>query len=360
MMRLVTGMARGALGALGARRGPGARLWVLAVAAAATMLAAGCGTAVAPPAGGGGTRTATKIPSSPVPVSSSAAPVPTTTAGPPSGSAIACAGWPAHVVEGKPPASFVPVAVIRCVNGFQMIPGKGEWQTATLERADRNLAPLIAALRHPSMRRAPSTICPEIAMLAPEIVLLGRDGQAFLPALPVTACGLVQPPVLAALAALPWQKVSVRLVAQVQTQQQVASGCAPQPADPFTLYGPLRPSAGGAVFPVLPASLRVCAYSAGSAAGAPRFTGSATLTGATERELLAGLSGAGRAALCTLPEPGFAVVGGPGATQIYVELGGCHRVLRSQSQAGGLTGMSTGQATPGAVATIESVTAGQP
>lgn len=231
MMRLVTAMARGAPGAPGARRGPGARLWLLAVATAAALLAAGCGTAGTPPAGG--TRTATKIPSSPAP--SSATPVPTTTAGPPSGSAVACAGWPAHVVKGSYdalPASFVPVAVIRCVAGYQLIPGKGEWQTATLERADRNLAPLIAALRQPSTVRSPGTICPEIAMVPPEIVLLGQDGQAFWPTLPTGGCGLVQQPVLDALAALPWQKVLVRLVAQVQTRQQTASGCAPQPANP--------------------------------------------------------------------------------------------------------------------------------
>ena len=49
------------------------------------------------------------------------------------------------------PVSFVPVAALRCVQTYQMIPGKGQWLTATLERADKNLAPLIGALRqkHP-------------------------------------------------------------------------------------------------------------------------------------------------------------------------------------------------------------------
>jgi len=72
--------------------------------------------------------------------------------------------------------------------------------------------------------------------------------------------------------------------------------------------------------------------------------------------LLAGLSGAGRASLCSLPHNKFAVLGGAGAPVIYVELGGCDRVFRYESGAGGLMGLSTGQATPGAVATIESLT----
>jgi hypothetical protein len=334
----------------------------------ATALAAGCGTVTAPAASGGPRPTATKAASPPR--QASAGPAPTTTAGAPAAPGEpGCAGWPANAVRGKAlPASFVPVAVLRCVSGDQLVPGKGQWQTATLERADKNLAPLMAALRQPSGRRTPGMMCPAIAIVAPQFVLVGKDGTALWPLLPLSGCGLVQTGVLAALSALSWQPVSVRLVAQVQTQQEVASGCAPQYTDPFTSYGSLQASGGGAVFPAVPSSLRICAYSSGGTASAPRFTGSATLTGGAERDLLAGLSGAGAATPCTQREPGFAVIGGPGAPgasavpgagQIYVELGGCHRVLRYESHAGGLTGISTGQATPGAVATIESVTAGQ-
>jgi hypothetical protein len=214
MMRLDTRMACGPRAALGVR------LCLLAVAAAATALAAGCGTAAAPSAGAGGgtgTATATKVASSPAP--SRTAPVPTTTAGPPSGSVVTCAGWPAHVTRGKPPASFEPTSVIRCLVSDQTIPGKGEWETATLERADSGLGPLMAALRHPSTGRVPGMMCPEFVMLPPDFVLLGGNGAAYWPTLPVTGCGLVQQPVLDALAALPWQQVSVRLVTPVKTGQ---------------------------------------------------------------------------------------------------------------------------------------------
>jgi hypothetical protein len=114
------------------------------------------------------------------------------------------------------------------------------------------------------------------------------------------------------------------------------------------------------VFSAPPSSLRICVYSSGSATGTAQFVGAATVTGSTETALIAGLSGAGSASLCTLPHSSFAVIQGTGSPLIYVELGGCHRVFRYESRAGGLMGLSIGQATPGAVATIESVTHPKP
>jgi hypothetical protein len=128
----------------------------------------------------------------------------------------ACLGWPANVTHSKTlPASFEPVAAIRCVTNYQMIPGKGQWETATLERADQGLAPLLTALQRPNQTRPPGTFCSDLVELPPQFVLVDKDGQAIRPALPVTGCGLVQGALLGALAALPWQKVSVRLVAKV-------------------------------------------------------------------------------------------------------------------------------------------------
>jgi hypothetical protein len=125
-------------------------------------------------------------------------------------------GWPANAIHSKTlPASFVPVAVIRCVTAYQIIPGKGQWETATLERADEGLASLLTALHRPNQTRPAGTVCSALVELPPQFVLVGQDGQAIWPALPVTGCGLVQREVLGALAALPWQKVSVRLVVKV-------------------------------------------------------------------------------------------------------------------------------------------------
>jgi hypothetical protein len=191
---------------------------IAAVAALAAM-ATGCATASTstPAATGGASGTAAASASPPASASASAAPVPTTTTGPPLvAGQPACVGWPGNVTHSKTlPASFVPVAVIRCVTDYQMIPGKGQWEIATLERADQGLAPLLTALQRPNQTRPPGTFCSDLVERPPQFVLVDKDGQAIWPALPVTGCGLVQGELLGALAALPWQKVSVRLVAKV-------------------------------------------------------------------------------------------------------------------------------------------------
>jgi hypothetical protein len=189
----------------------------IAAVAALAALATGCATAsTSTPAATGGASGTGATSASP-PASASAAPVPTTTTGPPLvAGQPACVGWPANVTHSKTlPASFEPVAVIRCVTDYQMIPGKGQWEIATLERADQGLTPLLTALQRPNQTRPPGTFCSDLVELPPQFVLIGKDGQAIWPALPVTGCGLVQGELLGALAALPWQKVSVRLVAKV-------------------------------------------------------------------------------------------------------------------------------------------------
>jgi hypothetical protein len=127
----------------------------------------------------------------------------------------ACAGWPASAPTASLPASFVPVAVERCVNGAQTIPGKGLWQTASLQRADSGLDALVSALHQPPGTHTPGTACPMLAIIPQQIVLISATGQELIPRLPVGGCGLVQSQVLAALATLPWRLVSVRLIAEI-------------------------------------------------------------------------------------------------------------------------------------------------
>jgi hypothetical protein len=171
-----------------------------------------------------------------------------------------CTGWPARVTSGSLPASFRPVAVIRCATGYQTIPGRGEWLAATLQRADEDLTTLTSALRRPPGRVIPGTICPALAMALPQIVLISGDGSMLSPKIPLDGCGMVQQQVIAALAALPWQTVSVRLLSQVASQREVATGCAPEKVDPFATFGSAPPSPGGAAFTAPPTSLLTCLY----------------------------------------------------------------------------------------------------
>jgi hypothetical protein len=118
------------------------------------------------------------------------------------------------------PALFVPVAVEQCVTGIQNVPGKGTWETATLERATTNLTPLVNALREPGQLRSPNTFCSDALILPPQLVLISGNGQKLVPKLPVTGCGNVRTGVLSALSGMAWQPVSVRLVAQVSSNAE--------------------------------------------------------------------------------------------------------------------------------------------
>jgi hypothetical protein len=183
---------------------------------AAGALAAGCGAVHASAASGPAGGAAASAHATP---SQQAAPVPTVTGGAVAGQS-GCVGWPAHPTRVTMSALFVPVAVERCVTSIQTISGKGQWETATLEKATSDLTPLIAALRHPPVTHTPETFCPALAMLPPQIVLISASGQEVIPLLPVTGCGLVQSAVLSAIAVMPWHPVSVRLIAPVPTAVQ--------------------------------------------------------------------------------------------------------------------------------------------
>jgi hypothetical protein len=334
---------------------------------ALVTFAAGCGTATAPTAAGANATTqpsAGKSPASSAPGSGTPTPVPTTTAGPPIvPGQPACDGWPADAARGMLPPTFVPVEVLRCVGGYQTIPGKGQWQTATLQRADKDLAALIAALRLPPVLRTPrGMLCPALAMLPPQIAVVNAEGKTLVPRLPTSGCGLIQGQVLTALAELQWQTVSVRLIAQVQTPAETANGCAPAYQDPFALAESSRLSRGGALYAAAPAALRICVYASDTGMNTTQFLRGTTVTGSTVSALLTGLSGPRSTAGCTLPHAMFAVVSddNAGSSVVYVELGGCNRVYRYESLSGGLLGMATGQASANAVAIIESVTHPRP
>jgi hypothetical protein len=141
--------------------------------------------------------------------------VPTVSGGPVTPGKPECAGWPASAPTVNLPVSFVPVAVERCLNGTQTIPGKGLWQTASLQRADSGLDALVSALHQPSGTHKPGTACPMLAIIPPQVLLISATGQELIPRLPVSGCGLIQSRVLAALGTLPWRLVSVRLIAPI-------------------------------------------------------------------------------------------------------------------------------------------------
>jgi hypothetical protein len=194
---------------------------------AAGALAAGCATAAANPGGpnepaaGAASASASgsgsgSAPGSAPPAAPRATPVPTVTGGPAvTAGGADCAGWPTDAAHGSLTALFTPVAVERCVTSFQQIAGKGEWETATLERSTDHLAALTAVLMRPSVGHQPDVMCPEFLLLPPQIVLISSTGKELIPRLPVGVCGSVDAQVLSTLASMSWQPISVRLVTKV-------------------------------------------------------------------------------------------------------------------------------------------------
>jgi hypothetical protein len=184
----------------------------------AGLLAAGCGTVSAGGTGAaaGGTTAGGKAGGGSADGGGTkATPVPTVTGGHFTPGQPACVGWPSDAPHGTLTLLWTPVAVERCVTAIQDIPGKGRWEVSTLERANSDLGPLITALRRPMEKHRPGTMCPDLAMLPPQIVLFNAAGQKLIPRLPLSGCGLVQIQLTAALAALPWHPVSVRMITKI-------------------------------------------------------------------------------------------------------------------------------------------------
>jgi len=169
------------------------------------LLAAGCAASTTAAAPGKPAASQSGQPASPPTVQPSS--VPTA----PTGSD--CANWPS-APEGTLPVTFVPVEALRCVLGTTTVRGKGEYVTATLQRATKGLAGLVTALRRPSGHMLPGTICPALALPTPQLVLIAANGAMISPRFPVDDCGILQQQVLSVLDRLPWQTVSVRLLSQ--------------------------------------------------------------------------------------------------------------------------------------------------
>ena len=204
----------------------------------AGALTAGCASAAANPGGPNQPAApASAAASTSASASASATPVPTVSGGPVIAGETACAGWPAGAPRGRLTPFFQPVTVERCVTGFQVIRGKGEWETATLEKSTDNLAALVAVLLQPPTKAQPGVFCPELAFIPPQILLISATGKQLIPELPVGACGTADARVLSTLASMRWQPISVRLISKVNPAAvpRTLPGASIGPGEPHAL-----------------------------------------------------------------------------------------------------------------------------
>jgi hypothetical protein len=101
------------------------------------------------------------------------------------------------------PAGFAAEAAILCAPAAKPVHGRAAF---IVRVADRGLAPLITALRRPTVQLPPGTVCPVQVYVLP-LFLIDRAGQIIRPVLPVNECGQPQSQFLAALKQVPWVTV---------------------------------------------------------------------------------------------------------------------------------------------------------
>ena len=252
----------------------------------------------------------------------------------------AIARIPCGATTAKPikplPATFTPVAVVRCYMVARGIPGRGLWRFEVKQRADRRLTAFIAALRRPSVPTPPTVACPLILYLDPSFALVDRHGRILRPVLPVMECGRPFAAAITDLQHLPWVTVSVRKTVQISTRAELQAGCDSQWKDMIHMdSGSLQPSAGSPAFSPLPPRLRICIYQDSS----HRFIRGGLISQAAEKKLLLDIQGGRTSTRCLRPHTEYAVLlavspAYRGGQTAEVELGGCFRILRPDNRVG--------------------------
>ncbi len=136
---------------------------------------------------------------------------------------------------GSVPEGFTPSAVLQCLAGETLTDVSGVWDAVTVRRLEGDLARLVAALTRPSLHADEAGACPADTAPAWELWLMDAMGKAIRAALPVDACGDIQPEVAEAVGSLAEGEVThypVRLAyARSAADEPVGAG-------PVLLVGP--------------------------------------------------------------------------------------------------------------------------
>jgi hypothetical protein len=225
--------------------------------------------------------------------------------------------------------SFAPVAAVLCRTGPQRRPGGGEDWVAVEERAG-DVAALVAALRLPDEERTDG-ICTSDLVRPPWLVLLDARGRWIRPGVPVDGCGKPRREFRAAVEQLRTDRVSSRVLREIESDRAAAAGCSQVWADMVWVAGRYGKNGVPGALAAGDAEVRVCVYRVpaserGSSKPAGQFESGRTLTAGTWAAVRRELAATAAAGACTTPAGRFAVAHTP-AGLIYVEADGCQRVL---------------------------------
>jgi hypothetical protein len=249
--------------------------------------------------------------------------------------------------SGEPTVPLVPLpedAILtlatRCVFGYEVVAGDGEWLVRTDQQATTGLDGLADALRLPSERPRRNQTCPSVLVVPPILTLTDTAGRQFHPEVPRGVCGYPLARAVAAIEELAWITVATTRVRQTRSELEMSSQC---PGRYKAMVAVVGGSGGTQVVAVdrAPRALRACLYDLDPdpAQGGLGADGSwwrsgiladaTVLDQAAGAELLTAVAEAPVATPCAADQARFAVVhpldeGGPWLT---IERDGCYRVL---------------------------------
>ncbi|MET8151289.1 hypothetical protein ACIBSW_31730 [Actinoplanes sp. NPDC049668] len=246
-------------------------------------------------------------------------------------------------------AGFEPVAAVVCRTVPQRRPSGGSDLVAVEERAD-DVTALVSALRLPDDDATASDCTLELPFV-PWLVLLDGQGRWVRPGVPTDACRKPRQEFRTAYEQLRTQRVTTRVLREIESDEAVASGCSQQWSDVVWMVGQ---SGGGKdntpdPLPADEAEVGVCVYRvppSEQGVGKPggTFESGGRLAAGRWAAVRRVLTAAGAASACTTPSSRFAVLHLP-AGLIYVEADGCRRVLIEGSTGPGVLRQGTAELT---------------
>ena len=226
---------------------------------------------------------------------------------------------------------FQPVAAVICGTEQQKRPGGGSDLVAVEERAD-DLTALVRTLRLPD--EDPTDLpCTSEAPFVPWVVLLDEQGRWVRPGVPADECGKPRHEVRTAYDQLRTERVTTRVLQEIESDEAAASGCTQTWGDMVWSTGKMgggQDSSPGPL-PADDAEVRVCVYQVppaerGGDKPAGEFESGGKLAAGRWPVVKRALAAGGPASACTTPGTRFAVLH-VSAALIYVEADGCRRVL---------------------------------
>lgn len=232
-------------------------------------------------------------------------------------------------------AAFPAVAAVTCTWSQRTYAGDGQWNILIKKASAEQIWQLKAAFDMPDLPNS-HTGCLDVAIFAPPLLFVDAHGRYLQPRYPIDhTCDQPVMTTIDAVRSHNWPTVvDITRLAQVRTQAEVAFGCAAGLKKLIDLE-PGRDSAhGGPVFTAHPgARLTVCIFHRSHDPYSGDFVRGMRLSTAKSVQLANALTGAATTSSTCTSQRTFAVIYAARGDSVFLELGGCWRMLRDDRPA---------------------------